>query len=161
GMPSPRRRPTGPPTGDALMETRGLTVAYGAVKALCEADLIIREGEAVALVGANGSGKTTLLRAITGLAKADRGEVRLRGDLAPADIRARTAVAGLVPQDPALALYRESVRDEVAETRRLRRLPGDGLLTPWGLDGLADRHPRDLSVGQQQRVAIAAMLAHD
>jgi energy-coupling factor transport system ATP-binding protein len=67
-----------------------------------------------------------------------------------------------VPQDPALALYRETVREEVRETLRARRAGLDiaGALAEWGISRLEERNPRDLSVGQQQRVALAAMLAH-
>jgi hypothetical protein len=72
----------------------------------------------------------------------------------------------MVPQDPAIALYRDTVADELRESLRLRRLPSGGadvrrVLERWRISDLAERHPRDLSVGQQQRVAIAAMLAHE
>lgn len=154
-----------PPPGDELLAVRRLTVAFGEHPALLDADLTLREGEIVALVGPNGSGKTTLFRAITGTINPVRGEVGLRGRPASAAVRDRTAVAGMVPQDPAVALYRETVHDEVAETLRYRhgrRFPvPSGLLEEWGIAQLGDRHPRDISVGQQQRVAVAAMLAHD
>ncbi len=153
-----------PAPGDELLAARGLTVAYGEHPALVEADLSVREGEVVALVGPNGSGKTTLFRAIAGTVRPVRGEVRLGGSPAPLAVRDRTAIAGLVPQDPAVALYRETVQEEVAETLRYRNGPhfpvSPRLLDDWGIGRLAARHPRDISVGQQQRVAVAAMLAH-
>lgn len=165
--PGLRARPPqpAPAPGDLLLVVRGLTVAYGEHPALLDAHLTLREGEIVALVGPNGSGKTTLFRAITGTVGPVRGEVLLGGRAAPAAVRDRTAVAGMVPQDPAVALYRESVHDEVAETLRYRngrRSPTPPhLLDRWGIGHLGHRHPRDISVGQQQRVAVAAMLAHD
>lgn len=149
--------------GDELLAVAGLTVTYGEQVALRDASLALREGEIVALVGANGSGKSTLFRAITGLVPVAAGEVRLAGRPAPARPQERTAVAGLVPQDPALALHRDTVREEVGETLRYRKREGPQLaaaLEAWQVGELAGRHPRDLSVGQQQRAAIAAMLAH-
>ncbi len=148
--------------GDELLRVEGLSVAYGELPALREVSFRLREGEVVALVGANGSGKTTLFRAIAGLARQATGEVWLKGERALGDVVSRTAVAGLVPQDPAIALYHETVREELAETLRNRRSGQrveDGLAA-WNLASLGGRHPRDLSVGQQQRVAIGAMLAH-
>ena len=50
-----------------MLSIRGLGVQYGAVTAVREIDLDIREGEIVALLGANGAGKTTIARAIAGL----------------------------------------------------------------------------------------------
>jgi energy-coupling factor transport system ATP-binding protein len=165
GREIPLRRPVPSPStvGAPVLEACGLSVSYGAIAALDGVALTVREGEAVALVGANGSGKSTLFRAVAGLVTPSRGTVRLAGRPAPSRVQERTAVAGLVPQDPALALYRDTVRDEVAETRKLRRMEHASAtqLGRWGLEALAARNPRDLSVGQQQRVAVAAMLAHE
>ncbi len=151
-----------PSPGDELLRLDGLTVAYGELVALREAALSLHEGEIVALVGPNGSGKSTLFRAIAGLARPAAGDVRFAGRPAPGPVAERTAFAGMAPQDPALALYHETVREEVMATLKLRRLPmEDAATAAWGLDAIAGRHPRDISVGQQQRVAIAAMLAHE
>ena len=65
-----------------------------------------------------------------------------------------------------MALYRESVAEELLESleHRIGKRPARGALPGalhrWGLDEFAARNPRDISVGQQQRVAIGAMLAH-
>lgn len=150
--------------GDELIRVDGLTVAYGEHVALRDVSLSLREGEVVALVGPNGSGKTTLFRGLTGLTRPVSGEVLFAGKPAPGPVRERTAFAGLVPQDPALALYQESVRDELRDTLRHRGMTRAGVepaLARWGIEHLAERNPRDISVGQQQRVALAAMLAHD
>jgi energy-coupling factor transport system ATP-binding protein len=155
--------------GDLLLEADGVTVAYGEHIALREASLCLRGGEIVALVGANGSGKSTLFRALTGLTRPATGEIRYpgAGGARMSGPREITAFAGLVPQDPAIALYHETVAAELAETLRNRgeRKPGHDLVTQttatWGIEQIAARNPRDISVGQQQRVAIAAMLAHE
>jgi energy-coupling factor transport system ATP-binding protein len=154
-----------PVPGDELLRVEGLTVRFGTFEALRGVSLTAREGEIVALVGPNGSGKSTLFRAATGLVQAAAGTVMLAGAPAPPATRDRTRSAGLVPQDPALALYQESVAAELAETLRHRGLPRDraaveAAAAAWGIEHLLARDPRDLSVGQQQRVAIGAMLAH-
>ncbi|WP_322817729.1 ATP-binding cassette domain-containing protein [Tepidiforma sp.] len=154
-----------PAPGAELLRAEGLAVRYGAFEALRGVSLHLREGEVVALVGPNGSGKTTLFRALAGLVEPAAGSVTFAGVPAPRSPRERTAHAGLVPQDPALALYQESVAAELAETLRHRGLPRGreelaALARAWSVEGLLERDPRDLSVGQQQRVAIAAMLAH-
>lgn len=63
----------------ALLEVRGIDVAYGAVTALRDVTLEVNEGERVALIGANGAGKTTTLRAISGLLAPTRGEIIFDG----------------------------------------------------------------------------------
>jgi branched-chain amino acid transport system ATP-binding protein len=63
-----------------MLSIRGLRVQYGAVTAVREIDLDIREGEIVALLGANGAGKTTIARAIAGLLPF-RGEIHFRGQM--------------------------------------------------------------------------------
>ena len=158
----------GPPRGRLLLDVAGLTVTYGERIALREASFGLCAGEVVALVGANGSGKTTLFRAIAGLVHPAHGTVAFEGAAAPRSVQQRTAHTGLVPQDPAIALYHETVRGEIAETlehRQTARQRGltaiDGALEAWDLSRLASANPRDLSVGQQQRVAVATMLAHE
>ncbi|MGH2634010.1 MAG: ABC transporter ATP-binding protein, partial [Tepidiformaceae bacterium] len=108
------------PTGVELLAVEGLTVCYGELVALHNASFAIRAGEVIALTGTNGSGKSTLFRAIAGLVQPAAGFVRFAGAAAPRAVQSRTAHAGLVPQDPAIALYHETVRAEVAETLRYR-----------------------------------------
>ncbi|MEO8541457.1 MAG: ABC transporter ATP-binding protein, partial [bacterium] len=154
--------------GDRLLEADGVTVAYGEHVALRDVSLTLREGEIVALVGANGSGKTTLFRALTGLTRPVAGAITYPGtSLAPgAGVREITGFAGLVPQDPAIALYHETIAGELHETlrnrtgKRPRQEDVVAAAETWGIGHLVDRNPRDVSVGQQQRVAIAAMLVH-
>ncbi|MBI5947833.1 MAG: ATP-binding cassette domain-containing protein [Chloroflexi bacterium] len=156
---APDPAPAGPP----ILRAEGLRVVYGELAALDGVSLSLHAGEVVALVGPNGSGKTTLFRALVGLQKLESGRVCHFDDEAPAAVQQRTAFTGLVPQDPAVALYHDTLRAELADTLRRRghRAGVSTTLARWGLDPLAGRNPRDLSVGQQQRVAIAAMLAHE
>jgi energy-coupling factor transport system ATP-binding protein len=107
-------------------------------------------GEVVALVGPNGSGKTTLLRTLAGLIPALSGTVRRPPG--------RT---GYLPQNPGALLHLPTVRAEVELTLRRMRAPEppEAMLAAFGLAALAGRYPRDLSSGQRQRVALAAILA--
>lgn len=154
--------------GDILLEADNLTVSYGEHIALRNTSLGLREGEVIALIGPNGSGKSTLFRALSGLSKPVAGSTRYPGaDGSPSSVRAITAFAGLVPQDPAIALYHESVAGELRETlaNRTRSRPSTtdvaAAASRWDVAHLAERNPRDISVGQQQRVALGAMLAHE
>jgi energy-coupling factor transporter ATP-binding protein EcfA2 len=109
-------------------------------------DLEICRGEVVALAGANGSGKTTIAKLAAGLLTPDRGQVFRRGR------------AGLLLQDPGRYSIRERADEEVA-------LGGGGIeraraeLARVGLAGYEARHPRDLSSGERERLALAAVLA--
>jgi branched-chain amino acid transport system ATP-binding protein len=63
----------------ALLEVKGLEVAYGGIRALKGIDFEVSEGELVALIGANGAGKSTTLRTISGLLRPRTGSVNLEG----------------------------------------------------------------------------------
>jgi branched-chain amino acid transport system ATP-binding protein len=62
-----------------MLEVEGLSVSYGAIRALREVSLSAEPGNITAVLGANGAGKTTLLRAISGLVASDSGTVRFDG----------------------------------------------------------------------------------
>jgi branched-chain amino acid transport system ATP-binding protein len=63
-----------------MLDVKGLSVEYGHVQALRGADLEVREGEIVAIIGSNGAGKTSTLMAISGLAPVTAGRIRFRGE---------------------------------------------------------------------------------
>ena len=140
-----------------------LWFAYNGHMALRGIDLRIRRGEFVALMGRNGSGKTTLLKQVVSLLKPARGSVRVRDmDTRHTTLEELTRVVGYVPQNPNALLFADTIGEEIAFTRRNHDLPDidpDDLLVTLGLAGYAGRYPRDLSVGERQRVALAAILA--
>ena len=153
------------PAGMPRLAAQGLHHAYNGVPALDDAGLEVRPGEVVAVLGRNGSGKTTLLRCLMGLVQPDRGEVRLAGrriDRQPVAQRAKEIA--FVPQWPSAMLFAESVREELDLTLRNHGLEAssageaDRLLAELGLADVAERYPRDLAAGEQQRVAVAAVL---
>jgi energy-coupling factor transport system ATP-binding protein len=151
-------RPDGPP----IVTLYHVTTSFERRTVLDEIDLEIRPGELVALMGRNGSGKTTLVRSIIGFHRPASGRILVAGrDATRADPADLAADVGYLPQRPTALLFRETVRDELTFTLKNRRRPGldpDRLLADLDLSHLADRHPRDLSVGEQERVAIAAIL---
>jgi putative ABC transport system ATP-binding protein len=152
---------------------RGLRKTYGAppVRALRGADLTVRAGEFVALMGPSGSGKSTLLHLVAGLDRADEGTVALAGvrteELNSTKLaRLRRRHVGLVFQffhliehlsaleNVALAALIAGCRPAEATARARDLLDTLGLL-----DRAAER-PGALSGGQRQRVAIARALAN-
>ena len=112
-------------------------------------DLGGRSGEVVVLSGPNGGGKTTLLRLIA-------------GSLAPVggDVWRRPGRVAYLPQNPTVLLHRPTVRSEVSFTleRSGEVARPEKILEELGLLAVADRYPRDLSSGERQRAALAAVL---
>jgi peptide/nickel transport system ATP-binding protein len=135
-------------------------------------NLSVEPGEIVALVGESGCGKSTLSRALVGLVKPTRGEIRYNGDrlrYSSSALKHYRRSVQLVLQDPGGALNpRQTVFDAVAEGPRLHGLRADlatrvhdamsraGLRPP---EQFMARYPHELSGGQQQRVVIAGALA--
>jgi energy-coupling factor transport system ATP-binding protein len=143
---------TGAPGGNRGREAwrlRRAVIGAGATPLVEDVDLAGHEGEVVVVTGANGVGKTTLLRTLAGLT------VPLSGA-----VERRPGRVAYLPQEPGVLLHRRSVRDEIIQTLRWTQTPGTGddVLELLGLAELAGRDPRDLSVGQRQRAALAAVL---
>ncbi|MGZ4339234.1 MAG: ABC transporter ATP-binding protein [Gaiellaceae bacterium] len=121
-----------------------VSFSYGDARVLDRVSLEVRRGEVVALTGPNGAGKTTLALIACGLLQPDAGEVE-------------HARAAYLAQDPGRHVVTERVLDEVAlGAGEERARPA---LAKLGLAAQADRHPRDLSSGERERLALAAVLA--
>jgi putative ABC transport system ATP-binding protein len=130
------------------------------VVALASVSLEVYPGELVGLVGPSGSGKTTLLNIAAGWERPDAGIIAWRSDEVDVRRLAWRAVA-LVPQD--LALLEElPVGENVSLPLRLddslSPAPLKELLESLGLSNLVDRLPGDVSIGEQQRAAVARAL---
>ncbi|WP_432133069.1 ABC transporter ATP-binding protein [Streptomyces sp. bgisy154] len=144
------------------------------VQALQGLDLLVREGELMALVGASGSGKSTLMNILAGLDTPTAGAARVAGhDLlamtAKDRLRYRRKVVGFIwqqtsrnllpyltaAQNVALPLQLTGHRARARDERAL------ALLELLQVADCRDRHPHQMSGGQQQRVAIAVALAND
>jgi branched-chain amino acid transport system ATP-binding protein len=79
----------------SLLEIRGLSVSYGAIKALHGIDLRIEEGEIVSLLGANGAGKTTTLRAVSRLLPIEGGDILFQGNSLSTQLPHRVVSLGI------------------------------------------------------------------
>ncbi len=160
-------------TGEWLLETRGLTKRFGGLVAVDDLPLAIRAGEVRGLIGPNGSGKTTTINLLSGLYRADAGDIRLRGEridrLRPHDITARgVARTFQIPKlfgnmtvlenvlVPALAaLDRGAAPDRGARRPRAEIVErGRGLLEFVALDRLRHAPAKELSGGQSMLLQI-------
>ncbi|MBC7239011.1 MAG: ABC transporter ATP-binding protein, partial [Chloroflexi bacterium] len=162
-LPSPPLPEASPSSGPVEIAIEDLWYAYEGRPALRGVNLEIRRGECVALMGRNGSGKTTLLKHLVGLLQPGRGRVLVRGmDTRRVAMEALIRVVGYVPQNPDALLFADRVRDELAFTRAHHGIADasldDALLALLDLTAHAEDYPRDLSVGERQRVAIASIL---
>lgn len=162
-----------PIPADVVLAARGLTKRYGPVTAMVGADVDVRKGEILAVVGDNGAGKSTLIKSLTGVVSPDEGAIYLDGverRVTPTAVE-RLGI-GVVYQDLALAGDLSLVRNLFLgrEPRRpglrgaiLRQLD-EGRMTRIAQEGLARLGLADVSLrspvsrlsgGQRQAVAIA------
>jgi ABC-type multidrug transport system ATPase subunit len=125
-----------------ILDARDVRKSFGWRAVLRGASLTVREGETVAVVGDNGSGKSTLLQVLSGVLAVDRGAVTVAGTI------------GFSPERPDLPdhLVVAEWLDVVASLKGLRGRPEP----LFGVDALAGVKVGALSLGQRQRVSLAA-----
>jgi energy-coupling factor transport system ATP-binding protein len=146
-LPAVHSTPSG--GGPVAWSLTGVTAGFGGRVVLDSIDVAGHQGEVVALSGPNGGGKTTLLRLIAGAMSPTSGKVERR----PGRI-------AYLPQNPTALLHRPTLRSEVSLTleRAGDSEPPEAILNELGLAAVAGRYPRDLSCGERQRAALAAVL---
>lgn len=155
-----------------MIELRGIHKSFRNTTVLKGVDLVVEEGETVALIGTSGSGKSTLLRCINLLEKPDKGSIRI-GDLefdvqninghVKNEARKRTAMVfqgfGLFENKTALENVTEALKVVQKKSKAEAHDIGKYYLDKVGLLDKSNSYPKTLSGGQKQRVAIARALA--
>jgi energy-coupling factor transporter ATP-binding protein EcfA2 len=145
-LPREASLPGAEPAGEPVCRLDTVSFGYDGVPVVEGASLQVGRGEIVVLLGPNGSGKTTLAKLAAGLLEPWTGRVEREGR------------ACYLSQDPGRYLVAERADEEVAlavdgDRRRARQA-----LAALGLAGFEGRHPRDLSSGERERLALAAVL---
>jgi cobalt/nickel transport system ATP-binding protein len=156
-------------TGEVLRAVRLRFAFPGGPPVLDGAELAVRSGIRLAVLGANGSGKTTLLRCLSGALRPGRGRVEVAGQplrYSRSALRAHRQLVQMVTQDPDDQLFSASVRADVSFGPLNLGLPEqevrdrvDGALALLAVGRLADRPTHQLSYGERKRVAIAGAVA--
>lgn len=142
----------------------GLEKSFGSLKALSNVSFQVKAGEIFGFVGSNGAGKTTTMRIILGVLAADAGEVTFDGQ--PLDLNSRRRV-GYMPEER--GLYPKMKVGEqliyLAELHGLDKREATKAMEYWterlGVDSRRDEEVQKLSLGNQQRVQLAAALVHN
>ncbi|OGN42469.1 MAG: ABC transporter ATP-binding protein [Caulobacterales bacterium RIFCSPHIGHO2_01_FULL_70_19] len=143
----------------AVIETRGLTKTYGAVRALDGLDLTIPRGGVYGVLGPNGAGKSTLFRILLGLIRPTTGEARVMGG--PVNEVSHMRRMGSMIETPRFPPYmtaRQVLRWLALEHGIGRSTDIPHWLQRVGLTEAADRRVRGFSVGMMQRLGVAAAL---
>jgi ABC-type sugar transport system ATPase subunit len=150
---------------------KNLTKRFGNVVAVKNVSLTIEPGSFLTLLGPSGCGKTTLLRCMAGLEDPDGGEIYIGDKLVFSDRQGISLPPGrrdlgLVFQNyalwPHMTVYKNMTFaleiQKLSKEETARRVKDS--LAEVQMEGYADRYPREMSGGQQQRIALARMLAY-
>ena len=155
-----------------MISLKGIYKSFNKVEAVKDVDLEVDEGDIVCIIGPSGSGKSTLLRCINGLEIADRGEIRIDGQLVdykkekhPEKISSRMGFVfqhfNLFPHKSVLENITMAPIKVLGQDRETAEKHALELLERVGLSDKKDSYPSKLSGGQKQRVAIVRALAMD
>jgi len=160
--PTPTQSP--PIVATPYLVARQLHMSYDQQPILRGLDISVRAGEILVLMGRNGAGKSTLLKSLIGLCPIQKGEILLNGDNIVGQTVATIAQqVGYLPQDPNALLFADTVQDEFEISLRnhgriIDKNQLQALLDILGLANKSTAYPRDLSVGERQRVALGAIM---
>ena len=150
---------------------RNLSKHFGKVAAVNNVRLDIEAGAFLTLLGPSGCGKTTLLRCVAGLEDPDAGEIYIGDKLVFSHSKGISLPAGkrdlgLVFQNYALWPHMK-VDKNITYALKVQKMPKEEMkkrvqesLAEVKMEGFEDRYPREMSGGQQQRIALARMLAY-
>jgi multiple sugar transport system ATP-binding protein len=148
------------------IRVEGVTKSYGRVKVLHKVSFVVGDGEFAVLLGPSGCGKTTILRCVAGLESVDEGGIYIGAELAN-NLPPRERDVSMVFQGFSLFPIM-TVRENIAFPLRVRRV---GKLATeervkevaklLGIEPLLDKSPKEISGGEQQRVAIGRAIARE
>jgi len=156
---------------ETIIRINNLTKKFGNVVALDQVSLVIDPGTFVTLLGPSGCGKTTLLRCVAGLEDPDGGEIYIGNNLVFSydkgiSLPSSKRDLGLVFQNYALWPHMK-VDKNITFALEIQKMPKPEMekrvkesLKEVQMEGYEDRYPREMSGGQQQRIALARMLAY-
>jgi multiple sugar transport system ATP-binding protein len=156
---------------ETTIRINNLTKKFGNVVALDDVSLVIEPGTFVTLLGPSGCGKTTLLRCVAGLEDPDGGEMYIGDKLVFSydkgiSLPSSKRDLGLVFQNYALWPHMK-VDKNITFALEIQKMPKAEMekrvkesLKEVQMEGYEDRYPREMSGGQQQRIALARMLAY-
>jgi ABC-2 type transport system ATP-binding protein len=147
-----------------MLEIGGISKRYGNTVALDDVTFEVQPGEIFGFVGSNGAGKTTLMRIVLGVLHADTGSVRWQGKEIDADVRRRI---GYMPEERGL-YPKMRIGDQLeyfAELHGLPRAKARAAVLEWterlNVPKRLGDEVQKLSLGNQQRVQLAAALVHE
>ena len=148
------------------LEIADLSVTLSGRQILDNIALTIHQGEILVMMGPNGAGKTTLLRAILGLVPSQGERIIMQESIENQSLNTIIRQIAYLPQNPNDLLFSDTVLDELKVTLTNHNLDMSSEamlhhLNELGLDNLASAYPRDLSVGERQRAALAAITVYD
>jgi energy-coupling factor transporter ATP-binding protein EcfA2 len=149
-----------------ILTLKDVTHAYGrkskpVLKDVC---FQLKERDCIGILGGNGSGKSTLLQVMAGLIKPQYGKVKLKGkDIFKVDENLRYQQIGYVGQDSRSFFAFDTVREEIehAHSRAMNDKESEKtrkLLETFQIEALMEKHPYDLSGGEQQKLVLACVL---
>jgi energy-coupling factor transport system ATP-binding protein len=150
-------------TTPTAIAVKGASISYGSHLALKNVNVLVLEGEIVALMGRNGAGKSTLLQSIVGVKDLDRGEISIFSH-PPMSLKGalRRTTVGYIPQEPSDLLYAQSVAQECEQADKDNGIASGttfALLQELVPSVSPATHPRDLSEGQRLALALAVVLS--
>ena len=161
----------------SLLDIRAISVRFGGVHALEEVTMNLNPGEILGLIGPNGAGKTTMLRVITGVVKANHGEVQLEGELLntlPIHVRVRKGLGCAqqlvrpfremtLAENVALAAGTKHTQYPWQSLFRVERMEALRESRNWlakvGIEDAADYYPETVPLGYLKRMEVARALA--
>ncbi len=145
------------PTNGVSLQVQGVHKHYGTREVLSRADITVRPGEFVAIVGRSGCGKSTLLRLVAGLESATIGTLRINGE----DIKGLRDDTRIMFQDSRLLPWRRVFDNVALGLPPAQRQHANAVLAQVGLGDRGGDWPAKLSGGQRQRVSLARALVHN